>query len=499
MKIIAAAFSAALCLFGATNAARAQDVTLTSRDKSIEISGNLLGFDGSYYRVDTVYGELTVDGTGVLCEGPACPNLEAYVAELTFSGTPIIGRVLLPALIEGFALGSGLSVQRSEVDDRLTTYELFSEQGLETVGIFTIKQTSNDEGFADILSNEADIAMALRPASAEEMSFASEAGFGELNSAAQHDVVAMDALVPTVDLESGVTSISMENLAGLLGGTVTNWRELGEDSDALIQVVLPDSVADVFQPVSVVMRENGFEDPSVPNMHVLESSPLSLNIAFNSSIPDTRRGIPVSESCGIAHAGEARSIKSLEYPLSLPMYLYRPMRRLPKIGQDFFRFLDSQSAKRVVERAGFQAIDASETDVDTQGRRLANAIALASPEDLVDLQTAVSELKGRRLLSLVFRFNESGDDYDANSSTSMKRLVRKAESGGLDGQSVMFVGFGPTAGLAQKVAADFKAAFPSGPGVIEIETAEFGDVIPVACRDTDLGKQKNTRVEVWVR
>jgi len=499
MKIIAAAFGAALCVLVTTLSASAQDVTLTSRDRSIEISGNLLGFDGTYYRVDTVYGELTVDGTGVLCEGPACPNLEAYIAELTFSGTPIIGRVLLPALIEGYARGAGLRVVRSEHDENLTSYELLSDEGQETIGVFTIKQTSNDEGFADILSNEADVAMALRPASTDELSFAVEAGYGALNSASQHEVIAMDALIPTVDRDSNVTSISLSHLAGLLDGTVTTWRDLGEDSDAAIQVVLTASVADVFQPVSEVMQENGFDDPSVPNIHVLESSPLSLDFAFNSAIPTTRRGIPVSDTCGIAHAGEARAIKSLEYPLSLPMYLYRPMRRLPKIGQEFFRFLDGQTAKRIVERAGFQAIDAGETDVDTQGRRLANAIILATADDLAGLQAAVGELKGRRLLSLVFRFNEAGDDYDANSSTSMKRLVRKAESGGLDGQSLLFVGFGPTGGLADKVAADFQVEFPSGPGVLEIETVDYGDVMPVACRDTALGRQKNTRVEVWVR
>ena len=499
MKFIVAAFSAALCLFATVNSVVAQDVTLTSRDKSIEISGNLLGFDGTYYRVDTVYGELTVDGTGVLCEGPACPNLEAYIAELTFSGTPIIGRVLLPALIEGYARGAGLSVRRTEFGGALTTYELFSEHDLETIGVFTIKQTSNDEGFADILSNEADVAMALRAASDEEIAFAVEAGYGALNSGAQHEVIAMDALVPTVDRDSGVTSISMTHLAGLLDGSVTRWRELGEDSDAHIQVVLTDSVGDVFQPVTTVMQENGFANPSIPNVHVLESSPLSLDLAFYSSVPSTRRAIPISDRCGIAHASEARAIKALEYPLSLPMYLYRPMRRMPKIGQDFFNYLDGTSAKRVVERAGFQAIDASEADVDTQGRRLANAISLASAADLLGLKEAVNELKGRRLLSLVFRFDGDGDGYDANSSTSMKRLVRLAESGGLDGQSLLFVGFGVGEGLAEKVAMDFQTEFPAGPGVIEISTAEFGEVMPVACPDTELGKHKNTRVEVWVR
>ena len=126
-----------------------------------------------------------------------------------------------------------------------------------------------------------------------------------------------------------------------------------------------------------------------------------------------------------------------------------------------------------------------------------NAISLASPENLDVLQGAVAELKGRRLLSLVFRFSDQG--YDATSSTSMKRLARLAESGGLDGQSLLFVGFGDTSGLAERVAQDFRAEFPADPTVLDVSAVEFGNVIPLACPDTDRGRFMNERVEVWVR
>ena len=499
MKFIAAAFGAALCLLGHALPVAAQDVTLTSRDKSIEISGNLLGFDGTYYRVETVYGELTVDGTGVLCEGPACPNLQAYVGELTFSGTPAIGRVLLPALIEGFARGNGYAIDRSEIGESLTIYALTSENDDEPVGVFTIKQTSNDEGFADILSNEADIAMSLRPASPEEIAFATEAGYGNLTGAAQHDVVAMDALVPTVDIGSGVTFLSMNQISRLLSGDISNWRELGADSDAPIQVVMSGSANDVLQPISLVMHEYGLKEPKLPNLQVLEKSPLSVSFSFSSAIGDDRRAVSVTDSCGIASAIGPRAIKTMEYPLSVPMYLYRPMLRLPKIGQDFFDFLDGQSAKRVVERAGYQAIDASESVVEVQGRRLANAIALVSPDQLSMLQDAVAELNGRRLLGMVFRFDPNTQDYDATSSTGMKRLVRLAESGALDGKSLMFAGFGTVEGVASRVAQDFQSEFPADTDVVGIAAKYFGDVMPVACPDAMRGQYMNTRVEIWVR
>jgi len=90
-------------------------VTLTSPDGSVEVSGTLLGFDGDFYRVDTVYGELTVDGSGVTCAGPGCPDLQNYVARLSISGSATIGDVLMPALIEGFALRQGFKATHAMV------------------------------------------------------------------------------------------------------------------------------------------------------------------------------------------------------------------------------------------------------------------------------------------------------------------------------------------------------------------------------------------------
>src|SRR6056297_3777599 len=104
MKHLRAALWAALFLGVTCAAAGADDITLTSRDGAIEVSGTLLGFDGDFYRVQTQYGELTVDGSGVICEGPGCPSLTNFVAELSISGSSTMGQVLLPALIEGFAL-----------------------------------------------------------------------------------------------------------------------------------------------------------------------------------------------------------------------------------------------------------------------------------------------------------------------------------------------------------------------------------------------------------
>ena len=99
MLLQRAAYLAAFFVCVVTAPLMAQDVTLTSPDGSVEVNGTLLGFDGEFYRVETVYGELTVDGSGVNCAGPACPDLQNYVAELSVSGSATIGEGLIPLIL----------------------------------------------------------------------------------------------------------------------------------------------------------------------------------------------------------------------------------------------------------------------------------------------------------------------------------------------------------------------------------------------------------------
>ncbi len=67
-----------LSAFAGVMSASAQDISLTARDGAVEINGTFLGFDGEFYRVDTEFGVLTVDASGVNCEGPGCPDLSSF-------------------------------------------------------------------------------------------------------------------------------------------------------------------------------------------------------------------------------------------------------------------------------------------------------------------------------------------------------------------------------------------------------------------------------------
>jgi len=200
----------------------AQDVTLISPDRSVEISGTLLGFDGDYYRVDTVYGELTVDGSGVLCEGPGCPNLLDFVADLRLSGAASMGTVLMPALLKSFAAKANLRAQRVSENMALVQYELRNRGDGRLVARFHFRNTTTDEGFADLLANEADIVMALREIRPPEATRAEEAGLGDLRLPGRTRVLALDALVRIVAPDNPLAAISTTDLAGVFTGKLTN-------------------------------------------------------------------------------------------------------------------------------------------------------------------------------------------------------------------------------------------------------------------------------------
>ena len=294
MAWMRAASFAALFLWAFPAPGLAQDVTLTSRDGDVEISGDLLGFDGEFYRVETVYGELTVDGSGVICKGPGCPDLEAYVARLTFSGAPSVGRVLLPALAEAFAVRNGWRTEREAVSARETRYAITDPDSDRTLGEFTFRRTDTEEGLADLLANEADVAMALREVRPAEVERGKAAGLGDLTAKAGSRVIALDALVPVVAPSNPVRSVSLTELGAILSGELDSWAELG-GPDAPISVHvhgprtgLGQATEDkLLAPAGVALAETAAGHPGGPDLdRAVAADPFAIGVTSRSAVDE---------------------------------------------------------------------------------------------------------------------------------------------------------------------------------------------------------------------
>ena len=518
MKIICAAVIAALSLSCAP-AAFAQDVTLSSPDGAVEIDGTLLGFDGEFYRLDTLYGELTVDGTGVLCSGPACPNLTDYVAELRFSGASTMGEVLLPALVEGFALRSGYRAQRENHDYGGFSYVLRDRGDRRVVARFHFNSSTTDEGFADLLANEADIVMSLREVRPAEARLAQEASMGDLTGPGRARVMALDALIPLVSPDNPVRQITVPDLAKVFAGQIDNWARLG-GPDAPITVHLRSrktglgqSVTDrLLRPIEAGLAPDAVEyETGEALADAVQRDPFAIGLGSVSEIGNSKP-LALTGTCGFTLRAQRRAVKTEDYPLTAPMFLYLPARRLPKVGREFMAYLRAPAAQIVMRRAGFIDQAPEEVPLAQQGDRLTNAIRVAKGADgLAEMQRMTNRLAGFNRLTTTFRFEEGSVRLDAHSRSNIEQLARALEAGLYDTRHILFVGFSDGVGQAEanrrislQRARTVLEAVKSAAETVNLDRVQlgadaFGEILPMACDDSAWGRQVNRRVEVWVR
>ncbi|WP_299026503.1 phosphate ABC transporter substrate-binding/OmpA family protein [uncultured Sulfitobacter sp.] len=521
IKAICAAGFAALFLFNATLPVLAQDITLTSRDSKVELSGTLLGFDGEFYRVQTEYGELTVDGSGVLCSGPACPNLQDFVAELSISGAPTLGAIVMPALIEAFAQKNDYLTEREEgADPTSFTYLIRRAEDGKLAARFFFRVTNTDEGFADLLADEADIVMSLREIRPEERSRAREAGLGDMTGINRSRVLALDAIVPVVSGSNPVQGISPADLAQVLAGRITNWQALG-GPDVPIDLHLPDDASGLGQAIVdqllLPAALSGLSETAtrhaspVALAQAVAADTFALGLTSYAERRETQ-ALMLTGSCGFSMQASRRTIKTEDYPLTAPMFLYFPARRLPRLAREFLAFTRGPAAQIVIRRSGFVDQTPEEIAVEQQGNRFANAIAKAGSEiTLGELQRMAATLTPMARLSTSFRFEAGSIRLDAQSRSNVQQLARALEVGQYDARRLLFVGFSDGNGAAEAnrdIAlrradavrrAVSEAAEAANLGRVELGVDAFGEAMPMACDDSAWGRRANRRVEVWVR
>lgn len=494
----------------------AQDVTLSARDGAIQIDGTLLSYDGEFYRVDTIYGPLTLDGEGVTCAGPGCPDLDAFVAEVTFSGTRYIGDVLMPALIQSYAAQQQFSVLREVEDDTHSTFVLRDADRVRAR--FTLRSSSTAEGYADLIADAADIAMVLREPDPSELELAALIEPRPLTRDRRARVLALDGLIAIVAPDQPIKAIGLAELSKIFQGEIASWSEIGGIAETILPLAPPENTgihealfSRVIAPFGpgAIQSAQSFTDPDALADQVADTANalgLGTLSTVGNAVPMRLKG-----ACGFEQVASVTSLRTEDYPLTLPLMLYTPPRRLPLLAREFLGFIRSPAADLVIRRAGYVDQAITESAFNELGDRLAHAISNVGAETpLPELQRLVETLRDRTRLSTTFRF-ESGVRLDVQSSENIARLAQALETGRFDGASLMFVGFSDGQGPAQDnkalalrraelVLDAVKSAAPIADfDQITLSAESFGEVLPMACDDTAWGRAVNRRVEVWLK
>lgn len=516
----AACSLAALMCFSMPTFAQDKSVTLLSSDGSLKVEGDLVDFVDGLYVVRTVLGDIRISESRVQCSGPGCPT-EDVDTDVTFriAGSDTLGDQLLPLIVTGYAAEQGGEAQLiTGNSDGQVIAELVADGGFgDEMGSIMIESTSTSDSFEALAQQSAEIGMSSRRITRDEARALRDAGAGSMVSINSERVVAVDSIVIITHPSNPVDTISLEQLAGIYGGRITNWSELGG----------PDA------PIKAFARNEGSGTRSEFNLGVFGTidaeTPADLTIvpgntemaaAVNSdetaigyvgyAFQRGAKPLAVANSCGIATPPNAFAAKTEEYPLNRRLYLYSRQDNLSEDARDFLDFAISEGADGVVAKSGFINLAVERQEQDVVRERLSTELAqTADPYERGLMSRLVGDLDEWDRLSSTFRFASGSSRLDAKAQRDMDRLINYLRTQPANTE-VAVVGFTDSDGefesnerlaygRAESVAQEIAALAQADLENVTFVSKGFGELAPTACNTTAQGKAINRRVEIWVR
>lgn len=509
-----------LALLAGPMPARAEpQVVLTSLDGATRVEGELLNFDGETYTLRTGFGVIAVPGAQVTCSGEGCPDGASAPlnfdrpADITLEGSNLIGDGLIPALADGFAQSleaEAVRVVGGAPGKRV--YRIARYDGKQVAAI-PVTASGTETGFAALADGSAVYALAAR-----RIAEGGEAGLPDLRGGPAEHIIALDGLVAVVHPDNPVRDLTLDQIAEVIAGRITDWSELGGVAQP-INLYLPGETSGtlklfdelVLKPRALQFSANAERFDRLTDLSDLVAiDPNGFGITGFAAARAARM-LAIRQSCDLVSEPNSFAIKTEEYPLARRLYVYGdPAGQSPQ-ARAFLDFALSDTAQPLIADAGFVDRSVEAQGIAVQGARLANSITSREEFSLPVFREMLTELQDAERLSFTFRFNRGSSDLETRSQSEAERFARLLASGAYAGKEVLLVGFTDAVGKfnvnrslalnrAESVLTTLTAAVPEGAlASVEIHAQSYGELTPVGCNDTAEGRELNRRVEVWVR
>jgi phosphate transport system substrate-binding protein len=501
-----------------------QEVTLKLNTGGLTFTGKLIGFDGENYLVETeALGEIRVSAEKFGCQG-ACPEvptastkaeaLEA-VTTIRLRGSRTVGMDLLPAMIERHAATRDAKVTRTEIGPREFDLRLLDEKGTPVV-TFDFDVLGSAKAFPALASGEAHIGMTTRPINDKEIGELAGAGFPNMNRPGHERVVGLDGIAVIVAARNEVGTLSLEEMSKVFSGEIRDWSELGGTSGQ-INVYSKLSTSASFQLFRDLVLKP-FKRAITPEATLIDTNAdLAAAVAKDDAGigmvtiagVGAAKALGIKDTCGLLHEPTDFSVKSGEYPLSRSLYLYTTELK-DKYASEIVEYAVSDTVDDIVEDLGFITKGVTTAPFDRFRNHVAASLD-APPEDfdITLMRQLMKALEDGQRLSTTMRFVPSSSQLDSESVQALARVADYLAKQDLKARRIVVAGYSDRTGLfEQNKALSLKRAMAVRDGMLlaangalkpeAIEVQAYGELMPVACNDTEEGRQKNRRVEIWL-
>jgi phosphate transport system substrate-binding protein len=512
-----AALSAALMIVATAGLSPAQTVTLRSSDGSTTVTGPLIRFDRGTYAIKSgPHDELVLPASGFSCASGACPASNA----LGIHGSNTIGAELMPRLIEAYAQSRNERARISNGDaPDVFEIRIVGNDGRNRA---TIDLQARGSGTATpgLLTGKAVIGMASRPLNEAELTQLADRGFGDMRSPGREHVVALDGIVVIVSPTNRVGKLSLQQLQGIFSGAISDWSGVG-GTPGRIAVYARDAKSGTFDTFKTLVLDPGKRELAAGAQRFESSIELSDRVANDPSAIGfvgfaylrNAKALSLANECGMTFSPSTFNVKTEEYPLSRRLFLYSGPLPEQSFAAGLVDFSLSKAAQAVVKESGFINQDLEWHSVGPTDRtaetRSARRLQPGAGQPLITLAHDVEE-NARISATMRFRYNSVELDNkalkDVDVLAQFLQFLRQRTGGG----KVVLAGFTDSAGTVDKnIALSLERAKIVKQALLRklgdpqydklIDTRGYGPALPVACNEDEAGRNKNRRVEVWLR
>ncbi|SDS29445.1 substrate-binding domain-containing protein [Pseudomonas oryzae] len=424
----------------------------------------------------------------------ALPLPSSGLPALHIQGSNTIGAKLGPALVSGLLEKEGFSnvrVQESGINEQ----RVIGQDAQGRLVNIEVAAHGSGTGFTALGQNAAELAASSRPIKDSEA--ASLATLGDLKSPESEQVIAIDGLAVILHPSNPVQSLSVEQLARVFAGEVKTWEELGGRGGA-IRLYARDDNSGTFDTFKELVLSSHGKTLATGAQRFESSNQLSDSVSQDPQgigfigLPYIRKAKPLAISAGDSQPmlPSTELVATEDYPLSRRLFFYMKPAESNPWAQALVRFVHSPSGQEIVARSGFISQTVKAMQVAANG----------------DMPPAYHELASHaQRLAVNFRFAEGSAELDSKALRDVRRVVSYLKDNNKMMSQVVLVGFGDPRNndrdrteLLSKLRAMAVQRELVKSGVLLRSITGLGDAMPVASNDSEAGRKKNRRVEVWV-
>ena len=217
-----------------------------------------------------------------------------------------------------------------------------SFEGENSKATFTYNPTGSSAGITAVAEGRCDIGLASRALKDEEKS-----------QGLKETVLAYDGIAVIVNPENGVDGLTIEQIADIYTGKITNWKDVG-GSDAEIVLIGREAgsgTRDGFESITKTEDACKYRQELSSTGDVITTvanNPNAIGYASLASVKDTVKALEVD---GVAPSED--TVKDGTYKVQRPfMLITKTDAQLSDVAQAFFDYVTSADANAVISAAG---------------------------------------------------------------------------------------------------------------------------------------------------